>query len=97
MRAYIFLDDLRSSDVIERVAYVIGDTKNQRLYFDKEVKRLYTIRSRIVHSGHIYIDDSDEYLFRRIAYESITRLLARHDEFQEISDLIDWVKSEKYS
>lgn len=58
-----------------RVAHVLGKTWAARERIAKEVGRLYTIRSRIVHTGSYEVTDSDLGSLRAIVKGALFRLL----------------------
>ncbi len=77
-----------------RTALLAGDTPENREKIKKEVRDLYNIRSKIVHSGHYEVTDIDVEKIRVLTYTCIMRILTEEPfismiEEQEIGDWFD--------
>lgn len=89
-----------SDNLSERVAFIIGQNLVERNGYFDEMKRLYGIRSKIVHSGNTDIRHSDLSLLRRsIAYRCIVNLLKSYKSLKitNAKDLIRWIREQKFS
>jgi len=56
-------------------ALLAGDTPEKRAEIKKEVRDLYGIRSKIVHSGHYEVTDADVGKIRELTIICIMRIL----------------------
>ena len=76
----------------QRVARMMPGTVASRIDHRKATKRLYDIRSKIVHSGHYEVGEDELYQIRVIAKGVILRLLssATVADFGTIKALEDW-------
>lgn len=87
------------SQITESVAMIVGETPDQRLEIEKEIKDLYSIRSGIVHSGDKDIDKKDFEIF--IYYiRLIVQILLTNPQYAEcetIEELYEYLKRQKYS
>ena len=87
-------------NLAERVAFIIGRNSNERNWLFDQMKRLYRLRSSIVHSGNTDIQRSDlELLQRLINYRCIVNLLSFYQSknIRKIRDLITWIRHQKFS
>lgn len=68
-----------------RVAHLLGqDTTSRREVFGL-VKRLYEVRSKIVHTGRYQVTDADVSLVRQVTKAALIRICTG-DEFQAMTD-----------
>lgn len=76
----------------QRVGRMVPGTVASRIECRNATKKLYDIRSKIVHSGHYEVGEDDLYQIRTIAKGVILRLLssATVAEFRTIEALEDW-------
>jgi hypothetical protein len=63
-----------------RVAWMLGETPQERLEIAKQMRRLYRLRSKVVHGTRAIISDVDIRTIETYARESIIRLLMRSDK-----------------
>ena len=85
--------------ISESAALIIGDSYEARMKIENEIKKLYRIRSNIVHSGKKNIRKQDYYSFFFYVKEIIIKLLTL-DKYKDInsgSDLNTLLKKTKYS
>lgn len=75
-----------------RTALLVGNTPDDRLEIKKKVRDLYDIRSKIVHSGHYEVADSDLSLIRYYAKRCIIRILTEKPflSMEKEKDLNAW-------
>jgi len=86
-------DNIELSDrLATRVAHVIGNNLHNRMEIKDEMKKLYGIRSKIVHSGYYQISDSDLNTIRVYAKNCIIRILTKRPfvSMNSKKELIDW-------
>lgn len=84
----------------ERVAFIIGGNLTERNWYFDQMRRLYRIRCKIVHSGNTDIKRSDLTLLQRsINYKCIVNLLNSYksENINSIKDLIRWIRNQKFS
>jgi len=71
-------DNFELSDRLStRVAHLIGNNLHNRTEIKDEMKKLYSIRSKIVHSGYYQITDTDLNTIRVYAKNCILRILTK--------------------
>lgn len=87
------------NQISENVALLMGNTVDQRIEMEKELKQLYSIRSGIVHAGNKEIDLKDYQIFIQYIRGIIQKLLTDESllSCKSIEDLYSLVKRIKYS
>ena len=83
----------------ESVALILGKTVDDRLGIEKEVKRLYSMRSKIAHAGKKDVATNDINTIRHIARAIVCELLsnASLNKIKTVDDLHFFLKRQKYS
>src|SRR5690606_15087535 len=81
----------------ERIAFILGETLEERLNIVDQVRRLYDIRSQIVHTGSSEVDEVDLLELEYIVSLLITLFLTNADYSsiktkKELSSKIDKIK-----
>lgn len=87
------------SQISEGTALLLGSNVHERLNFEKEAKRLYGLRSSIVHSGSSHISSSDREKMIFLA-SSVARKLLTCEELRQVASveqLYQLIKEAKYS
>ena len=76
----------------QRAARLVGENGDQRLKLFKIAKKLYGIRSKIVHSGHYEVTEEERDEVRAAAKEVIVRLLMNRDvqQCRKSKELDEW-------
>ena len=86
------------AQISESCAFLLGSENKTPLDIEREVKRLYGVRSSVVHSGKDTVDSKDLEAFISICRHIVVRLLS-DDEFREIdsaSKLAEHFRLKKY-
>jgi len=84
----------------ERAAFIAGRDRDDRLAIDKDIRKYYGKRSKIVHGeGVTSLHDIDEFgqLVRRLALDLLEKLEELGDEISNVEKLEKWVKVQKYT
>ncbi len=85
----------------ERAAFIAGRDLSDRLAIDKDIRKYYGMRSKIVHGseGDASLDDIEKFgqLVRRLALALLEKLDKLRDEISSIEKLEKWVKVQKYT
>lgn len=89
--------DKISNTVAEGVAFVLGNTLEERKNLKKQIKNFYNKRSRISHGGQKAIFDSDLEELRTLTGVFLAKMIQRKDEFKERKDLDEWIEGQKLS
>ncbi|QEY31193.1 hypothetical protein EVJ50_01940 [Synechococcus sp. RSCCF101] len=87
------------SQISEGSALLLGSNVHERLHLEKEAKRLYSLRSSIVHSGNTHISNSDRKKMISLA-SSVARKLLICEELKQLASveqLYQLTKEAKYS
>ena len=78
----------------QRVAQLLGRNTHQRRNLMERTKKLYGIRSKIVHSGHYEVNEEQYAEIYNIAKSTILKLLASRQvrKFSRLDDFENWLK-----
>jgi hypothetical protein len=85
--------------ISESCAFLLGGENTSPLEIEREVKRLYGVRSSVVHSGKDSVDPNDLDAFIRICRRVVVQLLA-DDELRQIDSvdkLAEYFRVQKYA
>lgn len=87
------------SQISEGAALLLGSNAHERLDLEKEVKRLYSLRSSIVHSGNTHISNSDREKMISLASSVARKLLICEEltQLASVEQLYQLIKEAKYS
>jgi hypothetical protein len=87
------------AQIAESCALLLGHDEVHACKVEREVKRLYSIRSSVVHSGKDTVDETDLDSLVRVCGGVITALLSREEfiDIKNMSGLADYFKRRKYS
>ena len=83
--------------VSEGTALLIGENLDERKKIKKDVRNLYTKRSRVSHGDREAVSLGELYRMRDITYKLLLTLINRLDEFAKPSDLRNWLEDRKLS
>ena len=85
--------------ISESAAIIIGDTFDDRIKVEKDIKELYGKRSSIVHSGERDIDIKDYYKFFFYVKDIIIKLITfdKYKNINTVKELHSLIKKIKYS
>jgi hypothetical protein len=83
--------------IAEGVAFVLGKTKQERLWLAREVRRLYGRRSGVSHGGRSAIELKDLLQLNWLAASVLRELVARREEFLTPDALHAWIDDQKMS
>ena len=89
--------DKISNTVAEGVAFVLGNTLEERKHLKKQIKAFYNKRSRISHGGQKAILDSDLEELRTLTGVFLAKMIQGKKEFKERKDLDEWIEWQKLS
>ena len=87
------------AQIAESCAFVLGDSAARAAEVEREVKRLYGIRSSVVHSGKDSVASSDLNAFIQLSRNVVLALLS-NKEFEDVDSMIkigDIFKRKKYA
>lgn len=87
------------SKISEMIAFLLGDTFDERLKIEKDFKRLYGLRSKIAHGGYAEINNGDLILILFYTRELIWKFL-KDEELKELTSFNEFlihIKKMKYS
>ena len=87
----------KSSPIAERCAFLLSDKPDGRIQIDKKVRDIYDTRSMIVHEGLTEITTEDTGSAQWLAISCLFAVCRRLNEWQNLDELIDWVKVQRYS
>ena len=87
------------AQIAESCAFLLGNSKWQPWEVEKEMKRLYGIRSAVVHSGKNSVAEKDLNALLQICRSVVIILLSNQDfaETTSISQLADYFRRRKYA
>ena len=87
------------SQISEGTALLLGSNAQERLNLEKEAKRLYGLRSSIVHSGNTHISNSDREKMISLASTVARKLLICEEltQLTSVDQLYQLIKEAKYS
>jgi hypothetical protein len=84
----------------ERAAFIGGTSLEDRLKIDKDVRKYYGKRSKIVHGGNeqVSLDDIDGFglLTRRLTLALLRKIFELGVEIGDVEKLEKWIKTQKY-
>jgi hypothetical protein len=87
------------AQISESCAFLLGGENTSPLEIEREVKRLYAVRSSVVHSGKDSVDPNDLNAFVCICRRVVIHLLS-DDEFRQIDNmakLSEYFRVKKYA
>lgn len=79
----------------ESVAFLLGKKYENRVKIKRNIKRLYGVRSSIVHGGKDFVEDRELRLIEYVALRLIILLLRKKSQFQAKQELLDWVEKKR--
>lgn len=87
------------NQISEGAALILGETVEERLEIESKVKKLYGLRSAIVHSGNKNINESDHQNMLGVSRAVVTKLLTSKAliNIESVEKLYELLKSTKYS
>lgn len=87
------------NQISESIALILGSSVDERLKLESSVKKLYGLRSKIVHSGHKNISQADYKTLVEIARSVIKRILTsdKLNSVDSVEELYTILKKFKYS
>ena len=87
------------NQISESIALILGSSVDERLKLESSVKKLYGLRSKIVHSGHKNISQADYKTLVEIARSVIIRILTsdKLNSVDSVEELYTILKKFKYS
>jgi len=87
------------AQIAESSAFLLGADSTSSMEIEREVKRLYGVRSSVVHSGKDAVDPKDLNAFLRICRNVILRLLSEEDfkQMESASRLAEYFRQRKYA
>lgn len=87
------------AQLAECTAYILAQSSEQGVRTEREIKRLYGLRSKIVHSGADTVDVRDYHQFAHIALSLIWQILGdpRYRNMKSVKELHAFLKQQKYS
>ncbi|MGE4261445.1 hypothetical protein [Shewanella sp.] len=87
------------NQISEGVALILGKSVSERLELESKVKKLYSLRSAIVHSGNKSISESDHQSMLGISRAVVAKLLTSNTlkSIDSIEKMYELLKSTKYS
>jgi Apea-like HEPN len=88
-----------TAQIAEGSAFLLGTGRDSRIHLEREVKRLYGIRSAVVHSGKDSVNQEDLFSFIRICRSIVVLLLSEGEFFHltSMTELATHLKNKKYS
>ncbi|MGL1890000.1 MAG: HEPN domain-containing protein [Spirochaetaceae bacterium] len=87
-----------TQNISERIAFIVGNTADERVKIVKLIKKIYGLRSRYVHHGKQPIDQMevlDEFL--HVVWVFYTILVQNINRFETINDFLEVIENKKYS
>jgi hypothetical protein len=87
------------AQISESCAFLLGNENESPMEIEHELRRLYQVRSSVVHSGRDSVDSEDLNAFIRICRHVVIRLLSG-EEFagmDSMAKLADYFRSRKYT
>lgn len=81
--------------IAEGAAFVLGLKYENRVEIKGTIKRLYGIRSAIVHAGKAFVEEKDVREIELAAFFIILNLLKRRNRFQTKDDLLAWLEKKR--
>ena len=87
------------NQISESIALILGSSVDERLKLESSVKKLYGLRSKIVHSGHKNISQADYKTLVEIARSVIIKILTsdKLNSVDTVEELYTLLKKIKYS
>jgi len=73
----------------ERVALLLGESFEERMFYFNQMSRLYQIRNDIVHRGFVDVTESDLALLSLFAYRVLVRLISDSSRVNDIGKLVE--------
>jgi Apea-like HEPN len=88
-----------TAQIAEGSAFLLGTGRDSRIHLEREVKRLYGIRSAVLHSGKDSVNQEDLFSFIRICRSIVVLLLSEGEFFHmtSMTELATHLKNKKYS
>jgi|GEM_PF-5040758 len=80
----------------ERTAFVLSEKSEKREYIWRKLKDLYSIRSKMLHSGSYDIEKDNLEAIRFYAIDCYQRLLKWPDEMRKKEEIISWCNKKKF-
>jgi len=83
--------------ISEGVAFILSKDKGKRKEIKKDIKKLYAIRSKVIHGGSTISEEDELFLARDYAGNSIIRTLEFTDKFNSINELYNYFEDLRLS
>lgn len=87
------------SQISEGIALILGNNADDRLRIEKDLKRLYSMRSAITHAGKADVSEEDLFLIFSYCRNAILTIMTAPSlrDLQSISDIHEHLKKLKYT
>lgn len=79
----------------ERLAYILSDDPDTRKQVYRDAKRLYHVRSRIVHAGYVGVETEEYVDLENLALCCLVEVAKRIDDFKDQDGLKGWLHNQK--
>jgi hypothetical protein len=86
-----------TASLAERAAFLVGNTLDERRNIDKEIRKYYGLRSKLVHGQKESIDGKDFEMFGSLVRAVAVGLAQNLSQFKTIDQFQDWVVNQRYS
>ena len=81
----------------ERTAFLLGHDKKSRSSWHDAVKKLYRIRSRIMHGELESVGDDHLKHWAFLVWKTVRAVLNRTSEFGTVEQFAKWVRKQRYT
>ncbi len=81
----------------ERTAFVLGGRADARLAWHGQVKRLYGLRSRVMHGDMDSVPDDDLTRWAFLVWKTVRAMLNRTSQFSTVEEFADWIRTQRYT
>lgn len=89
-------EEEKSTPIAERCAFILGDTFEKREQIYREIKKLYGIRSAIVHAGKEEVEKHQLQEMQMLAIYCLLNVIEKNNGWKKIDELINWVQIQKF-
>lgn len=79
----------------EGIAFLLGKGYENRYKIKRKIKKLYRIRSSIVHGREESVDEQNLLLIEHVALTLILKLLKKRGLFRTNEELLDWIEEKR--
>jgi hypothetical protein len=87
----------KAESLANRLAFLVGTNASERSAIFNYGKKLYRLRSEVVHDGKIKVSEEDVQTLERYSCIALIKLAQRLKDWKTHKSFVEWVKTQSFS